>query len=170
MRINKDEPIHDYIKSRLPNLVEDEFFAPTVTSVLSIPIKAPEGAITRQESTMDLLERIKKINLEWVRPGTVEGNEFNNVSATVSVKEGEWEMVRDWMWANKASYAGISLLPEDGGTYKQTPFESVDKAEFERLSEFVNDIDLSKVYEDDDNTDLSGELACSGGSCEINSI
>jgi hypothetical protein len=28
-------------------------------------------------------------------------------------------------------------------------------------------IDLSQVIELDDNTDLSGELACAGGACEI---
>ena len=170
MRIGKDEPIYNYLNETLPDLMEDEFFRPTEQAVLSIPIKAPDGAITRSESVMDLLERIKRFNLNWIKPGTVDGEEFNNVSATVSVKDDEWSTIRDWMWANKDSYAGISLLNFDGGSYKQTPFEEIDKDEYERLSEFMKDLDLSKVYESDDNTDQSGESACSGGQCEINSI
>ena len=31
-------------------------------------------------------------------------------------------------------------------------------------------IDLTHVKEEVDNTDLSGELACAGGSCEITSL
>ena len=28
-------------------------------------------------------------------------------------------------------------------------------------------VDLSKITENDDNTNLSGELACAGGACEV---
>ena len=31
----------------------------------------------------------------------------------------------------------------------------------------LNEIDLSNVIEEDDETNLSGELACAGGACEI---
>ncbi len=31
----------------------------------------------------------------------------------------------------------------------------------------LKDVNLTKVVELDDNTDLSGELACSGGACEV---
>ena len=34
----------------------------------------------------------------------------------------------------------------------------------------VREIDLTKISESEDNTDLKGELACSGGSCEIKFI
>jgi len=166
MRIGKEESIYKYLKTALPDLMEDEYFRPNEQGVLSMPIKAPEGAITREESSMDLLERIKKMNTEWVQNGTVDGNIYNNVSATVSVKKGEWDVVRDWMWANKETYAGISLLPEDGGSYKQTPFESLTKDEFDEMLKCVHDIDLSKVYELTDNTSHNLEVACGGGSCE----
>ena len=168
MRIGKNETIHDYLQKLMPELIEDEFFRPKDQSVLSIPIKAPDGAITRHESTLDLLERIKRFNINWVHNGTVSGTEFNNVSATVSVKDEEWDIVRDWMWVNKDSYAGISLLPFDETTYQQMPFESITKEEYERLSEFVKNIDLTKVKEYDDKTDFGAEAACSGGnSCEV---
>jgi ribonucleoside-diphosphate reductase alpha chain len=71
------------------------------------------------------------------------------------------------MWDNKETYNGISVLPYDGGSYKQTPFEDISADEYERLSALLKDIDLSKVTEKEDNTDLTGEAACAGGNCEV---
>ena len=71
------------------------------------------------------------------------------------------------MWDNRASYNGISVLPYDGGTYQQTPFEDCTKEEFERLYDTLQNVDLTKVIELEDNTDLTGEAACAGGACEI---
>jgi hypothetical protein len=61
----------------------------------------------------------------------------------------------------------LSVLPYDGGSYIQAPFEDCTKEEYERLFSKLHTIDLSKVVELQDNTDLSGELACVGGACEI---
>jgi ribonucleoside-diphosphate reductase alpha chain len=49
----------------------------------------------------------------------------------------------------------------------QSPFEDCTEEEYNQLFKSLSNIDLSKVIELDDNTDLSGELACAGGSCEI---
>ena len=65
---------------------------------------------------------------------------------------------------------GLSVLPYDGGTYTQAPFEDITKKRFEEMSQSLQDVDLEKVVELDDNTDLSGELACAGGSCEVTSL
>ena len=59
------------------------------------------------------------------------------------------------------------MLPHDGGTYKQAPFEDCDEVTYINLLNTLEDIDLSKVVEMDDNTDLKGELACAGGACEV---
>jgi ribonucleoside-triphosphate reductase len=91
----------------------------------------------------------------------------HNISATVSIREHEWDAVGNWMWENKEHFNGLSVLPYDGGTYIQAPFEDITKEEYERLLETLHDVDLSKIVEMDDNTDLSGELACAGGACEI---
>ena len=74
---------------------------------------------------MDLLDRIKKFNTEWVRNGYRNGSNANNVSATVSIKDEDWQKVGEWMWENKASYNGLSVLPFDNGNYKQAPFEDI---------------------------------------------
>jgi ribonucleoside-diphosphate reductase alpha chain len=167
IRVGKNEAIYTYLAEYHPELVEDEYFRPHDTAVISIPQKAPEGAIMRTESPFQLLDRIKKVHLEWVKPGHRSGNNTHNVSATVSLKADEWELAGEWMWENRDHYNGLSVLPYDGGTYTQAPFEDITKETYEEMLESLTNIDLTQVIELDDNTDLSGELACAGGACEI---
>ena len=91
----------------------------------------------------------------------------HNISATVSIREHEWDAVGNWMWENKEFYNGLSVLPYNGGTYVQAPFEDITKKEYYELMETLQLVDIAKIEEDDDETDLSGELACAGGACEI---
>ena len=74
------------------------------------------------------------------------------------------------MWKNRDCYNGLSVLPYDGGTYTQAPFEDITKKKFEELVKLLQDVNLENVMEQTDETDLSGELACAGGSCEITSL
>ena len=74
-----------------PELVEDEYFRPHDTAVIGIPQKAPETAIFRTESPIQLLERVKRVHSEWIKPGHRSGNNTHNVSATVSIREHEWK-------------------------------------------------------------------------------
>ena len=84
------------------------------------------------------------------------------------IVEDEWEEVGKWVWENRDTFNGLSFLPYDGGSYKQAPFETIDEEEYNRLSENLHEVDLSMIIEVDDNTNLSGELACSGtNGCEI---
>jgi ribonucleoside-diphosphate reductase alpha chain len=167
IRVGKNEAIYTYLAEYHPELIEDEYFRPHDTAVISIPQQAPEGAILRTESPFALLDRIKKVHLEWVKPGHRSGNNTHNVSATVSLKADEWEMAGEWMWENRDHYNGLSVLPYDGGTYTQAPFEDISKDQYEVMLQSLTNIDLTQVIELDDNTDLSGELACAGGACEI---
>jgi ribonucleoside-diphosphate reductase alpha chain len=167
VRVGKNEAIYQYLAMYHPELVEDEFFRPHDTAVISVPQKSPEGAILRTESPFQLLDRVKKITQEWVRPGHRTGSNTHNVSATISLKNEDWELAGEWMWENRDFYNGLSVLPYDGGSYIQAPFEDCTKEEYDRLFAKLHTIDLSKVVELQDNTDLSGELACAGGACEI---
>jgi ribonucleoside-diphosphate reductase alpha chain len=88
----------------------------------------------------------------------------------VSIKDDEWDEVANWMWNHKDSFNGLSVLPYDGGTYKQAPFEPISEYMFNKLYNALTEVDLTKVTESDDNTDLSGEIACAGGSCEVVNI
>tara|TARA_R100000664_G_scaffold13358_1_gene21375 strand:+ start:2759 stop:4615 length:1857 start_codon:yes stop_codon:yes gene_type:complete len=167
LRVGKNEPIYTYLTINHDNLVEDEYFRPHDTAVISIPQKSPEGAITRTESALQLLRRVKGVSEEWVRNGHVRGQNTHNVSATISIKEAEWIDVGEWMWENRTSYNGLSVLPHDGGTYVQAPFEDCSKERYEALLEDLENIDLTKVVEMEDNTDLKGEVACGAGGCEV---
>jgi ribonucleoside-diphosphate reductase alpha chain len=167
IRVGKNEAIYTYLAINHPELVEDEFFRPHDTAVITIPQKSPEGSILRHESVFQMLERVKKVSQEWIRPGHRGGQNTHNVSATVSIKEDEWELVGDWMWKNRKFYNGLSVLPYNGGTYTQAPFSDCTKEEYENLVKTLTNIDLTKVIELQDNTDLRGEAACAGGACEI---
>jgi ribonucleoside-diphosphate reductase alpha chain len=167
IRVGKNEAIYSYLAINHPELVEDEYFRPHDTAVITIPQMAPEGSILRYESVFQMLERVKKVSQEWVKSGHRTGQNTHNVSATVSIKEDEWELVGDWMWKNRKYYNGLSVLPFNGGTYTQAPFTDCSKEEYEKLVKSLTNIDLTKVIELQDNTDLRGEAACAGGACEI---
>ena len=167
VRVGKNETIYNYLKTNHPELVEDEYFRPHDTAVIQIPQKAPEGAILRTESPFQLLERVKKIATEWVKSGHRNGSNSHNVSATISLKPEDWELAGQWMWENRKHYNGLSVLPYDGGSYTQAPFEDITKEKYEEMMKALTEVNLSNVNEVEDNTNLSGELACAGGSCEI---
>ena len=167
IRVGKNESMYKYLISNHPELVEDEFFRPHDTAVISIPQKAPEGSIMRDESPFDLFERIKKVAQEWIVPGHRKGSNTHNVSATVSLKQEEWDQAGKWMWENRDHYNGLSVLPYDGGSYTQAPFEDISKVNYDTAMLHLKDVDLSKIIETEDETDLAGELACAGDNCEI---
>jgi len=170
LRVGKNEPIYKYLLAHNPDLVQDEYFRPHDTAVIEIPQSAPKGSILRTESAFDLLKRVKQVATEWVKPGHRKGSNTHNVSATISLKADEWDKAGKWMWDNRECYNGLSVLPYDGGTYTQAPFEDITEKEFNKRVKLLNDVDLSHIIEETDETDLSGELACAGGVCEITSL
>ncbi len=167
IRVGKNEAIYQHLNQFHPELVEDEYFRPHDTAVIQIPQKAPEGSILRSESALEMLERVKLFSTNWIKKGHRKGQNTHNVSATVTIKEHEWEDVGEWMWENRNSYNGLSVLPHDGGTYIQAPFEDCEEETYHKMLEALQEVDLSSIVEMQDDTDLQGELACAGGSCEI---
>jgi len=167
LRVGKNEAIYNYLSKNIPELVEDEYFSPHTTAVISVPQKAPEGAIMRTESPFALLERVKRVATEWIKPGHRNGSNSHNVSATISLKEDEWDLAGEWMWNNREFYNGLSVLPYNGGTYKQAPFQDITEDKYNEMLTYLKEVDLSKVTEETDETNLTGELACAGGACEI---
>lgn len=167
IRVGKNESIYKYLVQNHPELVEDEFFSPHDTAVISAPQKAPEGAITRTESAIQMLERVKDVSATWVKYGHTKGQNTHNVSATVTIKPDEWEEVGIWMWKNRTHYNGLSVLPYAEHTYKQAPFEDCDEETYVKMLKSLKSVNLDLINEEEDNTDLQGEIACAGGSCEI---
>ena len=167
IRVGKNEAIYSYLAANHPELVEDDFFKPTIQAVISVPQKAPAGSILRTENVIDMLERTKKFNVQWVKKGHRRGANTNNVSATVSIQENEWEQVGQWMWNNKDTFNGLSVLPYFGGSYTQAPFEDITEEQFNEMATHLHNIDLSKIVEFSDMTALMDQAACAGGACEI---
>jgi ribonucleoside-triphosphate reductase (thioredoxin) len=167
IRVGKNEAIYGYLKKYHSALLEDDYFRPHDTAVINIPQQAPVGSILRTESPFDLLERIKKVAKEWVAQGHRKGSNTHNVSATISLREDEWDAAGEWMWENRNYYNGLSVLPYDGGSYVQAPFEDITKEKYNEMLVSLEEIDLSKVIEQTDETNVSAELACAGGACEI---
>jgi len=181
------DDLYNYFKKNHPELVKVMDLDST-SAVISIPQKAPANAILRDdENALEMLERVKKFYEEWVAVGHRRGSNTNNVSATVFIHDDkvyrpnnsysgyvpkadmltEWQAVGKWMWENRDSFNGLSCLPYDGGSYVDAPFQECTRAQYEEKLKYIQNIDLSKIKEIDDNTNLTGELACAGGSCEI---
>jgi len=168
LRVGKNEAIYTHLAIHHPELIEDDFFRPHDTAIITVPQKAPEEAILRTESAIDLLERVKYFYQHWIKPGHRTGQNTHNISATVSIKEDEWDMVGKWMWENRKFYNGLSVLPYSDHSYTQAPFEDCTEEKYEELMQSLTNIDLTQVIEIADNTDLKGEVACQGGQCEVN--
>ena len=167
IRVGKNEAIYTYLQKNHPELLEDDYFRPHDTAIICIPQKAPKGAILRTESPFQLLERVKKIAQEWVVPGHRKGSNTHNVSATISLKDNEWDAAGEWMWENKEHYNGLSVLPYNGGSYVQAPFEDITEEKYNEMLLSLKEVNLAKIIEQVDETNLVSELACAGGVCEI---
>ena len=83
------------------------------------------------------------------------------------MKHDEWPAVGEWLWENKKHFNGLSFLPEDLGTYVQTPFETITKERYEQLVTNLNALNVANIVEISDNTNLTDQAACAGGACEI---
>jgi hypothetical protein len=167
IRMNKDDALYMYLKDTIPELCEDDVTSAT-GGIVSLPQESPKGSYLRENtSALDLLQRAVKFNQNWVAPGHRSGDNMHNVSVTISVRDDEWERLGEAMWKYRNSYTGISLLPFDGGTYKQAPFEACSKEKFEEMSKYVKSIDLRNVIEKEDKTERIEQLSCVGGVCEI---
>jgi ribonucleoside-diphosphate reductase alpha chain len=158
----KGDPISTFLKEvGIP--VEDDVMKPNDTYVFSFPIKAPEGAIVRNDLTA-----IEHLNIWLVyQRAWCE----HKPSITVSVKEDEWMEVGAWVYKHFDEVSGISFLPHSDHSYKQAPYQEVSKEEYEILvSKMPNEIrweDLS-FYETEDGTSTNATLACSSdGNCEL---
>lgn len=167
IRIGKNEALYTYLSIYHPELVNDEIFRPHDTAVIEVPQKAPQLAVTRQESGLQLLARVKEISNRWVKTGHNLGSNTHNVSATITIKPNEWEEIGQWMWENRDVYAGLAVLPHLEHSYKQAPFEDIDEKTYNKLFSHLQQIDLTKVIEVDDQTKLGQEAACAGISCEV---
>ena len=142
--------------------VEDDQTNPSHTSVFSFPMKVDDSAVFRADlSAIEQLELWLIYQKYWCE---------HKPSITVSVKEKEWLEVGAWVYEHFDYMSGVSFLPFSEHTYKQAPYQDIQKDEYELLvKEMPTEVEWSKLseYEKTDMTIASQELACSGGFCEI---
>ncbi len=131
------------------------------TYVLEFPVKAPPKAVCKDDLTaLDQLEHWKLVKKNYTE---------HNPSVTISVGENEWIEVANWVYSNWDIVGGLSFLPRSNHIYRLAPYETITKEEYEnRISNFPN-VDYGKLiaYERQDETEMKKELACAGGTCEI---
>ncbi|KKQ27685.1 MAG: Ribonucleoside-triphosphate reductase [Parcubacteria group bacterium GW2011_GWB1_37_13] len=130
----------------LPEVGQSESSA--TTFVLEFPVKAPEGAIFKDEvSALDLMKEWKRLKEHFVEHKAVGNFVYEN-----------------WDWIG-----GLSFLPRSEHVYQLAPYEAITKEEYEKRSKSIGKIDFSKLsqYEATDNTTGAKEFACVSGVCEI---
>jgi ribonucleoside-diphosphate reductase alpha chain len=158
IRMDKKDSIYEFLKDKGVQ-VEDEQFRPDSTAVFSFPIKAPSGAITRDDKTaIEQLENWLVYQRHWCN---------HKPSVTISVKDNEWMDVGAWVWKYFDEISGISFLPHSDHSYVQAPYQECTKEEYQALLKKTPNVNFEELIEDDDMTVASQTLACTGGTCEI---
>jgi ribonucleoside-diphosphate reductase alpha chain len=159
IRMDKKDSIYQFLKDKGVQ-VEDEAFRPDSTAVFSFPIKSPTNAITRDDRTA--LEELEN----WL----IYQRHFCNhkPSVTINVREHEWMEVGAWVYKYFDEISGISFLPHSDHSYQQAPYQECTKEEYQNLLVATpSSIDWSTFKEEEDNTEGSQTLACTGNACEI---
>ncbi len=166
VRIATNDPLFELIKDQgVPSKAEVGYStANSSVAVLEFPIKAPDGAITRNEvSAIDLLEEWKKLKINYIE---------HNPSVTIYVGSDEWIKVANFVYENWDIVGGLSFLPRSEHVYQLAPYEEISKEEYEKRVKEIKHIDFSKLmyYEQEDNTIGAKEFACVSGVCSIDDV
>lgn len=166
VRIGKTDSLFRMLKDQaIPFYPEVGFTEDTAsTFVIEFPVKAPDGAITKDSiGAIDQLEHWKMVKKNYTE---------HNPSTTISVGPDEWIKVGNWVYENWDYVGGLSFLPRSDHVYQLAPYEEINKATYEEMIRRVDHIDFSKIlaYEQKDETNLKQELACAGGVCEIDDV
>lgn len=152
-------------------VVEDPFNSDDI--VMQVPVKMYDNTLLRsQETAIQCLERMKKLYVNWIKVGHLEGENTHNISLTINYYDHEKEAIKKWMIENKDFYYGISLIPYDGGDYRYLPYSQPPHPEvFEILDgcfkDKCKDFSFDKIKERKDFTNFKGEISCQGGACSL---
>ncbi len=166
VRISTNDPLFQLIKDQgVPFKAEVGYStANSTVAVVEFPIKAPDGAVTRdQVSAIDLLNEWKRLKINYIE---------HNPSVTIYVGEDEWIKVANFIYENWDIVGGLSFLPRSEHVYQLAPYEEISKEEYDNRMKEIKHIDFSKLiyYEQEDNTVGAKEFACVSGVCSIDDI
>lgn len=169
IRVSADDPLSSLLSDQgvpmFPEVGQETLGREEVkTWVFRFPIKSPPESMLRDDETsFQQMERYLHIMRNWC------GSKGHNQSATIYVREGDWGKVGDWLWDHFDEVVGLSFLPYDGGNYKLAPYEEISKEEYLDIMQDFPKVDFSTLglYENQDMSQGSSEIACTGGTCEI---
>jgi ribonucleotide reductase alpha subunit len=177
VQCNKLDNVYKYFKSVNPHCCEESVWSENKTDDIAIfPIEVSDSAMVKTDlNALDHLKIIKSTQINWVNSGVTKVNTKpikHNVSCTVIVKPDEWEKVINYLFDNRMDFAAVSLLPSSGDKdYPQAPNEAVvnqqDEEKWKYLISNFKSVDYEKLNEEEDATQHTQELACSGGKCEL---
>jgi len=160
IRADKKDPLAQLMRQQgFP--VEDCVHKPTTTDIFCFPVQGPNHAVYRNDrSAIEQLEHYLMFQTHWTE---------HNVSITVYVKDHEWMGVGDWVYNHFDQIAGVSFLPHSDHTYQQAPYTECTRQEYEDLLKIMPSFDWNQLalFEQDDETVNTKELACTSGHCEI---
>lgn len=127
-----------YVKEINPMMVKPSVYNKEVESVISFPVELDDNVLTSEySSAIDFLEMVRMTKAHWIENGTNFDHPFYkeypkfarmrmNVSNTCTVKDDEWDDVKEYVWNNRNVFSGISFLPKGGDLlYPQAPYTSV---------------------------------------------
>jgi len=154
IRQDKKDPLTQFLIDQGVSY-EDCVMKPDQTAVFSFPQNSP--GFTRKD-----INAIEHLNI-WLTYQRFWCE--HKPSVTISVKDHEWLEVGAWVYEHFDECTGISFLPDDGGTYRQAPYEDTNKEQFNNMNMPV--IQWSLFLEDRDNVEGAQTLACTAGGCEI---
>ena len=161
VRADKKDPLAQYMKD-VGFPCEDDVMKPEHTYVFSFPMKAPDGAVMRQDkNAIEQLELWLTYQKHWCE---------HKPSVTISVKEDEWFDVGAWVYKHFEWMSGVSFLPYSEHVYKQAPYQDIVKKTYDKeIKKMPTNIDWTMLsqYEKSDMTEGAQELACVAGGCEI---
>ena len=160
VRSDTKDPLNLFLKDQgVP--CEQDVTKPGAVDIFSFPQVSPESSVLRNNVTaIEQLELWKVYAEHWCE---------HKPSVTIYVRESEWLEVAAWVYKNFDIMSGVSFLPHSDHIYKQAPYEECTKEKYDELVKAMPKIDWSKFgeYEQGDNTTSSQELACTGGTCDL---
>jgi ribonucleoside-triphosphate reductase len=159
VRADNKDPLTRFMKDKgVP--WEPDVMKPDSTTVFSFPMKAPKGAVVRDD-----IDAIKHLELWAVYQ---EAWCEHKPSVTINVREEEWMKVGAWVYDHFDEMSGVSFLPHDGGSYRQAPYEEITEDLYEAMLPSIPEhLDWDSLVEMEDNVEGVQTLACTSGSCEI---
>jgi hypothetical protein len=178
VRLDKTDPVAKYLIEQVGvgeacsgSIVEYDKFAPH-NVVVSVPVAKSGSIVRNQESAVSLMNRAKHVRDNWILPTHREGPNTHNVSLTVNYRQNEIGEMIDWMYKNRDSYAGISILPDSDSSFVQLPFEEISIQDYVTWKDKFQDVkfDLSSINFGGTVDTRQGEMACAGGACQISSL